>query len=262
MLRSLMTAASGMKAQQMQVDTIANNLANVNTAGFKRSRLTFKSLLYQTLKEPGAPTANGLQDATGLQIGSGTQVSGSQKIFGQGVLELTNGMYDLSIEGEGFFRVRTPGGEFVYTRSGDFRRDSDGRIVTADGYTLDPAITVAQDVVNVTIGRDGTVTAFISEEDLGSEIGTLQLFRFANPAGLKAQGGNYYTETPSSGPATQQQPGLDGTGEIVQGALERSNVETVEELVALIVAQRNYEVNSRAIRVSDEMLQQVNQLIR
>ena len=262
MLRSLLTAASGMKAQQMQVDTIANNIANVNTAGFKRSRLTFKSLLYQTLREPGAATGNGLQDATGLQIGSGTQVSGSQKIFSQGVLEGTTNSFDLAIEGEGFFGVRTPGGEIVYTRSGDFRRDSDGRIVTVDGYLVEPAITVAQDVVNVTVGRDGTITTFTSEEDLGSILTVLQLYRFPNPAGLKAQGGNYYSETSSSGPPSQNQPGLNGTGEIVQFSLERSNVETVDELVALIVAQRNYEMNSRAIRVSDEMLQQVNQLIR
>ena len=262
MLRALHTAATGMQAQQVNIDTIANNIANTNTAGFKRNRLSFKSLLYQTYKEPGAPTANGTEDVTGLQIGSGTQVSSSQKIHTQGNLELTANPFDLGIEGEGFFRVRTPGGQFLYTRSGDFRRDSQGNVVTVDGYFLEPAVQLAQDVVEVAIGRDGIVTTYTAGDDTGTQAGSILLYRFANPAGLKAQGGNYYSESASSGNAQQQQPGTDGTGEIVQGTLERSNVETVEELVALIVAQRNYEVNSRAIRVSDDMLQQVTQLIR
>jgi len=262
MMRSLLTAASGMKAQQMQVDTIANNIANVNTSGFKRNRLSFKSLLYQTYKEPGAPTASGTQDVSGLQVGSGTQVSSSQKIHTQGNVELTGNTFDLAIEGEGFFRVRTPGGEFLYTRSGDFRRDSEGNLVTVDGYFLDPQVTVGSDVIQISIGRDGLITTFAAGDDTGTQAGQISIFRFSNPSGLKAQGGNYYSESGSSGAPQQQQPGTNGTGEIVQGALERSNVETVDELVGLIVAQRNYEVNSRAIRVSDDMLQQVTQLIR
>lgn len=262
MLRSLMTAASGMKAQQMQVDTIANNIANVNTSGFKKSRLSFKSLLYQTFKEPGATTANGQQDATGLQIGSGTQISGSQKLFTQGNLELTGNQFDLALQGDGFFRIRTLDGGFQYTRSGDFRIDGEGQLVTSEGYLFDPNITFPPDMQGFSVGRDGTVTYYTSNSDEGTELTTMQIYRFANAAGLKAQGGNFYTETASSGRALIQRAGQDGAAEIIQGALERSNVETVDELVALIVAQRNYEMNSRAIRVSDEMLQQLTNLIR
>ena len=257
-----MTAASGMKAQQMQVDTIANNIANVNTAGFKKSRLAFKSLLYQTVREPGATSANGQQDATGLQIGSGTEISSSQKIFAQGNLEQTGGQLDLAIEGEGFFAVTTGSGERFLTRNGNFRLDATGRVVTPEGYPLEPNITLPQDITGFSISRDGTLTTYESENDLGRQSGTIELLRVANPSGLKAQGGNYFTETQSSGVPQTVQAGENGAGEIIQGALERSNVETVNELVGLIVAQRNYEVNSRAIRVSDEMLQQVNQLIR
>jgi len=262
MLRSLMTAASGMKAQQMQVDTIANNIANVNTNGFKRSRLSFRSLLYQTIREPGAPTSSNQSDVTGLQVGSGTEVSGSSKIFSQGELQATGGSLDIAIRGEGFFRVSLPNGELRYTRTGSFRKDATGQIVTAEGYRLDGAPTIPLDATSVIIGTDGTVSTMSGNDQLPTEIGTLTLTRFANPAGLKAQGGNYYSETLSSG--TPQQVAVDenGTGTLEQGFLERSNVQTVDELVALIIAQRNYEVNSRAIKVSDEMLQQVNQLIR
>ena len=262
MMRSLMTAASGMKAQQLQVDTIANNIANVNTAGFKKNRLSFKSLLYQTYKQPGVQSANGTEDVTGLQIGSGAQISSSQKLHTQGLLDLTGNAYDLGIQGEGFFTVKTPGGENLYTRSGDFRKDSQGNLVTVEGYFLEPNINIPDDVVSVAIGRDGTVTTFTSNDDTGNQGQKIQLARFANPSGLKAQGGNYYSETASSGTPNLQEAGTNGTGEIVQGSRERSNVETVTELVGLIVAQRNYEVNSRAIRVSDDMLQQVTQLIR
>ncbi len=257
-----MTAASGMKAQQMQVDTIANNIANVNTAGFKKSRLSFKSLLYQTFKEPGATTANGQQDATGLQVGSGTQIAGSQKLFTQGNLELTGGSLDLALQGEGFFRVRTLDGGFYFTRAGDFRKDGDGNLVTSEGYLFDPNITFPENVVGIIIGRDGSVSYTTSKSGEAEELTTMKIYRFANPAGLKAQGGNFFTATASSGTAQIQQAGQDGAAEIIQGALERSNVETVDELVALIVAQRNYEVNSRAIKVSDEMLQQLTNLIR
>jgi len=258
----MMTAASGMRAQQMQVDTIANNIANANTAGFKRSRLSFKSLLYQTYRQPGSMTLSGQQDATGLQIGSGVEVAGSQKVFSQGVLDLTGGRFDLAIQEDGFFGVQTLSGEIYYTRSGNFRLDSSGSLVTTEGYYLEPRITFDPTVREVEIARDGSITVFKSGDDVGASGGEIQLYRFANPAGLKAQGGNYFSTTASSGRAESRQPGQDGTGEIIQGSLERANVETVEELVGLIVAQRSYEVNSRAIRVSDEMLQQVNQLIR
>jgi flagellar basal-body rod protein FlgG len=262
MIRALLTAASGMKAQQLQVDTVANNIANVNTAGFKKSQLSFRSMLYQTMREPGAPTAANLMNPTGLQVGSGTEVSGSLMHFAQGELEPTGAMLDIAIQGEGFFRIRLPSGEFRYTRDGTFRVDGTGQIVTTEGHVLETAPTIPQDVTSVIFGEDGTISAITNEGQPPSQIGTLSLFRFPNPAGLKAQGGNLYSESASSGAARQVQPAQTGNGVLRQGFRERSNVQVVEELVALILAQRNYEVNSRAIRVSDEMLQQVNQMVR
>jgi len=262
MIRAMMTAASGMKAQQTQVDTIANNIANANTAGFKKSELSFRALLYQTYREPGAPTSSTQRDPIGLQVGSGSEVAGSSKIFGQGVLEATSGRYDLGIQGEGFFRVRLPSNEERYTRDGNFHVDGDGTLVTTEGYVLDGAPTIPPDAINVSIGEDGTISTQNAEGAQPQTIGTLPLYRFPNPAGLKAQGGNLYSESASSGTATQSTGGLTGTGIIKQGYRERSNVEVVDELVALILAQRNYEVNSRAIKASDEMLQQVNQIVR
>lgn len=261
-MRALLTAASGMKSQQLMVDTIANNIANANTAGFKKSQLSFRALLYQTYREPGAATGANQRNPTGLQIGSGTEVSGASKVFQQGVLEPTSGTYDLAIQGEGFFRIRLPNGEFRFTRDGAFHLDGEGTIVTAEGYALDTAPTIPQDAISVTIAEDGTVSTMNTEGGQPSTIGTLGLFRFPNPSGLKAAGGNSYSETGASGAPQQAEPGQTGTGVLRQNYTERSNVETVDELVALIVAQRNYEVNSRAIKVSDDMLQQVNQLIR
>ena len=262
MLRSLMTAASGMKAQQLQVDTIANNIANVNTHGFKKSRLSFRSLLVQTMREPGAAATATLQDTSGLQVGTGVEVSGSQKNFTAGELELTGGQLDIAIRGEGFFGVTQPSGEVRYTRNGSFRRDVNGTIVTAEGFPLEGAPPVPSDAISIQIGADGTISATINEDEPPTQIGQLQIYRFGNPSGLKAMGGNTYVETPSSGPALATTPGVTGAGLIEQGSLERSNVQTVDELVSLIVAQRNYEVNSRAIRVSDEMLEETNQLVR
>jgi flagellar basal-body rod protein FlgG len=262
MLRALMTAASGMKAQQMQVDTIANNIANVNTHGFKQSRLSFRSLLYETMREPGAPSASNAIDASGLQIGTGTEVAGSMKVFKQGDLEQTGGPLDLAIQGEGFFAVQLPNGELRYTRSGSFRRDETGQIMTSEGYRLANAPAIPADSVLVVVAEDGTIASTNREDEIPGQLGQIQITRFANPAGLKAQGGNYFSPTASSGQPQQTTATQNGAGSIHQGYLERSNVATVDELVALIVAQRNYEVNSRAIRVSDEMLQQVNQLVR
>lgn len=261
MIRSLYTAASGMKAQQFQVDTIANNIANVNTSGFKKSRLSFRSLLYQTYREPGLPLANNQNDVTGLQIGSGTEVSGSRKMMLQGVLELTGNQLDFGVEGQGFFEIQLPNGELRYTRNGTFRQDFNGRLVTAEGYLLTDQVAIPPDAQGISVSPDGQVFAQ-EENNQTAQIGTIRLHTFANSTGLKAMGGNYYAPTVSSGQAQGRQPGVQGTGTVKQGYLERSNVETVDELVALIVAQRNYEVNSRAIRVSDEMLQQVNQLVR
>lgn len=257
-----MTAASGMKAQQLQVDSISNNIANVNTSGYKKSSLSFRSLLYQTLREPGAQTATGHMNPTGLQIGSGSEIAGSFKQFRQGELEPTGNTYDLSIQGTGFFQVRLPSGEDRYTRDGSFRVDGNGQIVTPEGYPLQSAPTIPPDAIGAVFGEDGTVSVINGEGAAPINVGTLNIFRFSNPAGLKAQGGNLYSETISSGAVQQTPPALNGTGSLRQGFRERSNVQVVDELVALILAQRNYEVNSRAIRVADEMLQQVNQMIR
>jgi flagellar basal-body rod protein FlgG len=262
MIRALMTAASGMKAQQMQVDTIANNIANVNTSAFKKNELAFREMLYETIKNPGAPTSANAMAPTGLQIGSGTEIASSAKIFRQGELKPTASPFDMAISGAGFFRVLLGSGEFRYTRDGSFRPDGNGELVTANGYPIDPPVRVPSDAIEVIIGEDGTVSILKSESGVPEQLANVSLFRFPNPTGLKAVGGNMYVETASSGVAATASPGLDGTGIIRQGYQERSNVQVVDELVSLILAQRNYEINSRAIRVSDEMLQQVNNMTR
>lgn len=262
MIRAMMTAASGMKVQQMQVDTIANNIANVNTAAFKKNELAFREMLYETLKEPGAPTAAATMSPTGLQIGSGAEIASSLKIFRQGELQPTGSKFDMAIQGQGFFRIRLGNGDYRYTRDGSFRPDGTGSLVNAEGYPMDPPVQIPSDAIEVIIGEDGTVSIMKTESGTPETLTNVSLFRFSNPTGLKAQGGNLYSETASSGAATQATPGADGTGLIRQGFQERSNVAVVDELVGLILAQRNYEINSRAIRVSDEMLQQANQLSR
>lgn len=262
MLRAMRTAAAGMRAQQTQVDTIANNIANVNTSGFKKNQLAFRSLLYRTMKEPGATTSGSQVDPTGLQVGSGSEISSSTKIFQQGDLEPTGNTFDLAIQGEGFFEITLPNGEQRYTRDGHFRQDANGALVTVDGFLVTPNITIPVDAVEVSVGQDGTVSVTQAGNPTPSAVGNLTLVRFPNPAGLKAQGANLFSETGSSGAPTAQQPGVAGTGIVRQGFRERANVAIVEELIALIEAQRNYEVNSRTIRVADEMMQQVGQLVR
>lgn len=262
MIRALMTSASGMKGQELQVDTIANNIANVNTNGFKKNVLSFRSLMYQTMREPGAPTSQGEMNPSGLQVGSGTEVASSLKLFRQGELQQTANPFDMGLAGAGFFRVRMGSGEQLYTRDGSFVPDSSGQLVTANGHVLDPGITIPADALEVIIAEDGTVSVRRDQSGPPTAIGTLQLFRFPNPAGLKAQGANLYSESGSSGSPISSTPGTDGTAFIRQGFIERSNVQVVDELVGLILAQRHYEINSRAIRVSDEMLQQVNQIVR
>ncbi len=262
MIRALMTAASGMKVQQMQVDTIANNIANVNTTGFKKNELAFREMLYETVRDPGAPTSAQQLKPTGLQFGSGSEVAGSVKAFRQGEIAPTGNKLDMAITGAGFYRVRIGNGEYRYTRDGSFRQDGSGTLVNAEGYPLDPPVQIPPDALEVIIGEDGSVSVMRSESGLPEQVTNISMFRFPNPAGLKAQGGNLYSESASSGQAAQATPGQDGTGLIKQGYLERSNVQVVDELVGLILAQRNYEINSRAIKVSDEMLQQVNNMIR
>lgn len=262
MIRAMRTAASGMMAQQTQVDTIANNIANVNTASFKKNRVNFRSLLYTTLREPGATSIANQQVPTGLQIGTGTEVSSSIKLFLQGDIEQTGNPIDIAIQGDGFFKIAMGNGEFRYTRDGSFKKDGSNSLVTSEGYPLDPPVQIPPDAITTIIAEDGSISVLKSESGLPEALTNISLFRFSNSSGLKAQGGNLYSETPSSGQAQQATAGADGTGLIKQGYLERSNVQVVDELVSLILAQRNYEINSRAIRVSDEMLQQVNNMIR
>jgi len=262
MIRALMTAASGMKAQQLQVDTIANNIANVNTTGFKKNELAFREMLYQTMREPGAPTGESQMSPTGLQVGSGAEVASSIKLFKQGEVVPTGNTLDLAIVGPGFFKVKPGEGDDRYTRDGTLRLDGTGTLVTSEGYQLQPPVIVPPDTTEVIISEAGDVSVMKSDGGLPESIGTISLFRFPNASGLKAQGGNLYSETASSGTAEQSTPGVSGTGLLRQGSVERSNVQVVDELVALILAQRNYEINSRAIRVSDDMLQQVNNMVR
>ena len=263
MIKALYTAATGMKVQQVNVDVIANNLANVNTSGYKRTQADFQDLLYVVLREPGAPTNSGFVNTpTGVQIGSGAELLSTNKIFTEGVLEPTNNSLDFAIQGDGFFVVDHPSGQLAYTRDGSFRIDSAGILTTAQGFRLSPTVTVptTADVSSLVIAPDGTVSVRVG--DTQSQVGQLSLARFSNPAGLRSAGGNLYFETASSGATQVVTAGEGGAGQITQGTLERSNVDVVNELVSLITAQRAYEVNSRAIRVGDEMLTEVNNLVR
>ncbi len=263
MLKSLFTSATGMKAQQIFVDTISNNLANVNTTGFKRGTACFQDLLYVTLKQPGLETVAGRPNPLGLQLGSGSRLVGTPKVFTQGVLEGTNRNLDVAIKGDGFFPVQLPDASIGYTRDGSFLLDSEGHIVTSSGYRLDPDITIPSDALKITIDEDGQVWVTTSTApETPTQVGQIQLARFINPAGLEALGGNVFRASPASGSPITDTPGNNGVGYLIQNFLEGSNVEIVNELVNLIVAQRAYEVNSRAIRTSDEMLAQVNNIVR
>lgn len=254
-----------MRAQEMLIDNTANNLANVNTNGFKRSLLDFADLVYTTTSQAGSEVAAGQVTPTGLQIGSGVRPVGTTKVFSTGVLEQTTNQLDVAIEGSGFFKIQLPNGEFRYTRDGAFRTDAQGRLVTGDGFLVDGNITIQDGVIpsSVAIGTDGTVTGLIAgANDAAVQLGQIQLVRFANPAGLSSEGGNLYAITPASGPEVQGIPQTDGLGALRQGFIERSNVEVVSELVSLITAQRAYEINARAIRAGDEMLSNSAQIIR
>ncbi len=260
---ALRAAASGMMAQQLRTEVIANNLANVNTTGFKRSRAQFEDLLYQTVQGSaviGTPE-NGTQPA--IQIGRGTRLASVQRMHAQGTLETTNRPLDIAIEGEGFFQIQTGGGDTAYTRDGSFQISDQGVLVTSEGYTLQPTIRVPSDATGVTISRTGIVTvtrgANVAEPQ---EIGRIELARFANPSGLQALGENLYQATPASGEPTVGFPQDEGMGRVVQGCLEGSNVEIVQEMVDMITAMRAYEINSKAIKNSEEMLEIANNLVR
>ncbi|HTU70607.1 MAG TPA: flagellar basal-body rod protein FlgG [Candidatus Baltobacteraceae bacterium] len=259
MMRSLYTAASGMIAQQYNMDTISNNLSNVNTTGFKGNQARFQDLVYQQIQAPGNPIGASIVPV-GQQVGLGTQVSDSEKVFTQGSLVQTSNNLDVAIEGDGFFQVTMPDGTTAYTRDGSFKEDANGSIVTADGYFVQPQITIPQNAVSVSIGSDGTVSAQVPGAVQPQTLGQLQLARFVNNAGLSPTGNNLYTETAASGPPIVTTPGLNGAGTLQDGYLESSNVQVVNEIVNMIVAQRAYEANSKAIGAADDMLSTAVQL--
>lgn len=261
-MRALWTAATGMQAQQLTLDVVANNLANVQTSGFKRSRVDFQDLVYETLQAPGAASAQGQEIPSGFQVGHGSRAVATQRLFIKGDLQQTGNVLDLAIEGEGFFQVQQPNGDIAYTRAGAFKKDSQGRLVTSDGFTLDPEITLPDNALTVTVGVDGIISVTLPGQTQPQQAGTLQLARFINPAGLLAQGRNLFIPTQASGEATTGTPGQDGLGTLLQGFVEGSNVNVVEEMIGLITSQRAYEINSRAIRTADEMMQTANNLVQ
>lgn len=261
MMRGLWTAASGMTAQQTNLDVVANNLANVNTTGFKQSRIDFQDLVYQTMSAAGSASGEGAKVPTGIQIGLGTRTAAIQKIFTPGDIKPTNNPLDIAIEGDGFLTVLTPDGTKAYTRDGALKIDDQRRLVNSDGYPLEPEVLLPANAESITIGLDGTVTAEVAGQAQPAS-SKIQLSRFANPAGLSNMGHNLYTPTAASGTATTGNAGSGGFGSIAQNTLEMSNVSVVEEMVAMIVAQRAYETNSKAIQAADEMLQMANQLRR
>ncbi|MFS0737614.1 flagellar basal-body rod protein FlgG [Sphingomonas sp. 1P06PA] len=256
---ALHVARTGLDAQSARMRVIANNLANVNTTGFKRDRANFETLAYQAMTAPGAPSAGENRYATGTTLGSGVQVAGTARIDTQGTLQTTGNALDMAIEGGGYFQVQTPDGKTAYTRAGDFSMTAEGKIVTTDGMPLIPEITVPEGAQKITIGTDGTVSATLQGEAEPTQLGKIELARFVNPAGLEALGNNLLGETAASGAPQVGEAGTEGRGALRQGSLEGSNVNIVEELVDMIETQRAYEVNSKMISATDEMLQYVNQ---
>lgn len=256
---ALYVSKTGLSAQDTQLTAISNNLANASTVGFKRDRAIFEDLLYQIQRQPGAQTTQESQLPSGLQLGTGVRVVGTQKQFTEGSLQITDQALDVAIDGRGFLQITQPDGTLAYTRDGQLQLNADGQIVNSSGLLLEPAITVPANASNVTIGTDGTVTAVVDGDPAPQQIGTLQLVDFVNPAGLQADGSNMYLETASSGTPTTGTPGENGMGSIVQGALENSNVDIVEEMVNMITTQRAYEMNSKVVSTADQMLQYVSQ---
>jgi flagellar basal-body rod protein FlgG len=260
MIRSLWIAKTGLDAQQTQLDVISNNLANVGTAGFKRSRAVFEDLLYQTLRQPGAQSSQQTQLPTGLTLGTGVRPVATEKIFTQGNLQQTGNNLDVAINGAGFLQVQLPDGSTAYTRDGSLHLDAQGQLVTSSGYALQPAITIPANALTITVARDGTVSVTQPNQATPTQVGALQLANFINAAGLQSQGENLYIETASSGTPTVNTPGTNGLGTLSQGYVETSNVNVVEELVNMIQTQRAYEINSKAVQTSDQMLQRLSQL--
>ncbi len=260
MIRSLWIAKTGLDAQQTQMDIISNNLANISTTGFKRTRAVFEDLMYQTIRQPGAQSTQQTQLPSGLQVGLGVRPVATERIFTQGNPSLTSNAKDVAINGNGFFQVLMPDGSTAYTRDGSFQLDNQGQLVTSSGYPIQPSLTVPATATSLTIGSDGVVTITQPGSALPVQIGSLQLANFVNPAGLDSIGENLYLETGSSGNANTTVPGLNGTGTLMQNYVESSNVNVAEELVNMIQTQRSYEMNSKAITTSNEMLQRLVQM--
>ena len=260
MIRSLWIAKTGLDAQQTQMDVIANNLANVSTTGFKRSRAVFEDLLYQTIRQPGAQSSQQTQIPSGLQLGTGVRPIAVERIHTQGNLQLTGNQLDVAIQGAGFFQILMPDGTTAYTRDGSFQMDSQGQLVNASGFAVQPAITIPSTATGITIGRDGIVTVTQAGVVAPVQIGQLQLTTFINPSGLQSMGENLYQETASSGTPSTNVPGTNASGSLTQSYVETSNVNVVEELVNMIQTQRAYEINSKAIQTSDQMLQKLSQI--
>ena len=260
MIRSLWIAKTGMEGQQTKLDAIANNLANVGTNGFKRANVVFEDLMYQNLRAAGSASSDQSQLPTGLQVGLGVRAAASSRNFGQGSLQQTGGNLDIAIKGQGFFQVQLPDGTTGYTRDGAFQVDANGALVTNAGYHVQPGITVPANALSVAVAPDGTVTATVPGQVAPQTLGQLQLAAFINPAGLEARGGNLFGETAASGTPNAGAPSSTGLGALQQGFVEGSNVNVVEELVSMIATQRAYELNSKAIQTSDQMLQRLGQL--
>jgi len=263
MLRALYTAASGMNAQQLNLDNVANNLANSSTSGFRRRRIQFTDLLYQSMIMPGSAATQQTTNAAGLQIGLGAKPGASEVLQIQGDLSQTGNPLDLAIQGQGFFQVTMPDGSVAYTRAGQFHLDAQGNVVTADGNPIEPAITLPADALSVTVGQDGTVSVTQPGQTQASQVGSIQLAMFPNPGGLNSVGNNLFLATTASGdPIVGTPGGAEGLGSLQQGFLEQSNVDVVQEFVEMILSQRSYESNSRVVKAADEMFQDLNSLTR
>jgi len=260
-MRSLWTATTGMSAQNLNLDVIANNLANVSTSGFKKSRADFQDLLYQIMKVPGSPTSADTKSPTGIQVGLGVKPGSVTKVFTEGDIVQTGNTLDVAIEGAGFFQVALPDGNIAYTRAGNLKLDGEGRITTSDGYPLDPEVTIPEDARNVTISQTGVVSAIVGDDTTSTELGNIDLVDFVNDAGLIAIGKNLFRETEASGTPLVGTPGTNGIGTLLQGYVENSNVNLVEELTQMITAQRAFEINSKVITTSDEMMQAVTNMV-
>jgi flagellar basal-body rod protein FlgG len=262
MIRALWSAGTGMNVQQTNLDIIANNIANVSTNGFKKSRADFQDLMYQTVRLQGARTEGGGMIPTGIQIGLGSMLSSVQKIFQQGDYQRTDNELDIAIEGNGFFQVTLPSGEKAYTRAGGLKTDGTGKLVTPDGYAVEPSLIIPAKTTSISIENDGALTVQIQGQTAPQQVGTIELANFINPTGLRAIGKNMFMETEASGAPTTGKPGQNGMGTIIQGFLEMSNVNVMQEMINMIIGQRAYEVNTKVVQAADEMLQMTNNLRR